>query len=98
MTCARVTLCPAENKTTTRLKPQVKHAKHRRHLPFGQQPLQVDGGEVVVTAKLVESDDAAESEGGATGCSVVMQSPVVGFAVDEEDCSGKNETDKASCK
>ena len=39
-----------------------------------------------VTAKLVESDDAARREGGDTRWSVAMQSPVVGFAVDEEYC------------
>ena len=77
--------CSAKNKSAN-LKPQVKHAKHRRHLPLGQQPLQVDGGEVVVSAELVESDDAAKREGGDTRWSAVMQSPVVGFAVDEEYC------------
>ena len=66
--CMRDAVLGQQKVFATRLKHQVKHEKHGGHLPLGQQPLQVDGGEVVVSAELVKTDDAAKREGGDTRC------------------------------
>ena len=46
--------------TTDAARARMSHVT--RHLPLGQKPLQVNGGEVIVSPHFVKSDDAAARE------------------------------------
>ena len=46
--------------TTDAARARMSHVT--RHLPLGQKPLQVNGGEVIVSPHFVKSDDAAAGE------------------------------------